>query len=92
MVAYSILKGCRLGFLDQEYKQYGVKALNGTIKKYLIFTENKTVLAGICGVAGLGNTPYRDGSFKYYISEKIVSNDPKGVGALLMAYSEVMLT
>jgi unsaturated rhamnogalacturonyl hydrolase len=91
MIAYSILKGCRLGFLEQEYKQYGVKAFNGTVKKNLVFTENKTVLAGICSVAGLGNTPYRDGSFKYYISEKIVSNDPKGVGALLMAYSEIRM-
>jgi unsaturated rhamnogalacturonyl hydrolase len=91
MIAYSILKGCRLGFLEQEYKQYGVKAFNGTVKKNLVFTENKTVLAGICSIAGLGNTPYRDGSFKYYISEKIVSNDPKGVGALLMAYSEIRM-
>ncbi len=90
MIAYSILKGCRLGFLDQAYKQHAVDAFNGTVEKYLMMTEkNKTVLAGICGVAGLGNTPYRDGSFEYYISEKIVSNDPKGVGALLMAYSEV---
>lgn len=90
MIAYSILKGCRLGFLRPEYKQYGMKAFNGTVEKYLILTENKTVLAGICGVAGLGNTPYRDGSYQYYISEKIVSNDPKGMGALLMAYSEVL--
>ena len=78
--------------MGQEYKQYGVKAFCGTVKKYLIQEGSKTVLAGICSVAGLGNTPYRDGSFKYYISEKIVSNDPKGVGALMMAYSEVMLT
>lgn len=91
MIAYSILKGCRLSLLDQEYKQYGVKAFNGTVKKYLISNQNKTVLAGICSVAGLGNKPYRDGSFYYYISEKIVSNDPKGVGALLMAYSEAIL-
>jgi unsaturated rhamnogalacturonyl hydrolase len=92
MIAYSILKGCRLGFLDQEYRQYGVKAFNGTVKKYLILAENKTLLSGICSVAGLGNIPYRDGSFNYYISEKIVSNDPKGVGALMMAYSEIVLT
>jgi len=92
MIAYSILKGCRLGLLDQRYKEYGVKAFNGTVKKYLIQEGGKTVLTGICSVAGLGNTPYRDGSFKYYISEKIVANDPKGVGALMMAHSEVMLT
>ena len=42
-------------------------------------------LAGICGVAGLGNVPYRDGSYEYYISEPVIANDPKGVGALFMA-------
>jgi len=90
MIAYSILKGCRLGLLEQGYKQHGVKAFNGTINKYLTVDGDRAVLSGICGVAGLGNTPYRDGSFNYYISEKIVSNDPKGVGALMMAYSEAM--
>ena len=47
-------------------------------------------LHGICGVAGLGNTPYRDGSVAYYLSERIVDNDPKGVGALFMALAEAL--
>jgi unsaturated rhamnogalacturonyl hydrolase len=68
-----------------------MKAFNGTIRKYLVFSGNEIMLSGICGVAGLGNTPYRDGSFEYYISEKVVSNDPKGAGPLLMAYSEVLM-
>jgi unsaturated rhamnogalacturonyl hydrolase len=90
MIAYSILKGCRLGLLEPGYKEYGVKAFNGTVEKYLMPAENKAVLAGICSVAGLGGKPYRDGSFEYYISEKIVSNDSKGVGVLMMAYSEIV--
>jgi unsaturated rhamnogalacturonyl hydrolase len=39
----------------------------------------------ICHGAGLGGEPYRDGSFDYYVSEKIVSNDYKGVGPFIMA-------
>ncbi|ADD02984.1 glycosyl hydrolase family 88 [Thermoanaerobacter italicus Ab9] len=90
MFAYSILKGCRLEFLPNEYRNYGLKAFTGTIDKYLLYSEGKYKLGGICSVAGLGNVPYRDGSYEYYISEKVVFDDPKGVGAFLMAYSEVL--
>lgn len=88
MIAYSILKGCRLTYLPKEYRNYGQKAFNGTLEKYFICSEGK--LGGICSVAGLGNTPYRDGSYEYYIGEKVVFDDPKGVGALFMAYNEVL--
>ncbi|SKA73725.1 unsaturated rhamnogalacturonyl hydrolase [Clostridium sp. USBA 49] len=90
MIAYSILKGSRLGYLPLSYKDYGIKAFNGTLKKYFIKLEGKYSLGGICSVAGLGNNPYRDGSYEYYISEKVVSNDPKGVGAFLMVYGEML--
>jgi unsaturated rhamnogalacturonyl hydrolase len=40
-------------------------------------------------VAGLGGNPYRDGSYVYYLSEKVVTNDAKGVGAFLMAAAEM---
>jgi unsaturated rhamnogalacturonyl hydrolase len=40
-------------------------------------------------VSGLGGDPYRDGSYDYYASEKLVVNDPKGVGAFLQASNEM---
>ncbi|MEW9121912.1 MAG: glycoside hydrolase family 88 protein [Thermotaleaceae bacterium] len=88
MMAYGILKGVRLGQLLTKYKAFGEKAFEGTVAKYLDLEKNE--LGGICGVAGLGNTPYRDGSYGYYISEPILPNDHKGVGALFMAYGEVL--
>ena len=39
--------------------------------------------------AGLGGDPYRDGSYAYYIGEKVGTNDPKGIGAFLMASTEM---
>ncbi|AOY76079.1 glycoside hydrolase family 88/105 protein [Clostridium formicaceticum] len=88
MIAYGILKGVRLGYLPENYRTFGQKAFDGTVEKYLD-TENQQ-LKGICGVAGLGNVPYRDGSYEYYISEAITPNDYKGLGAFLMAYSETL--
>ena len=42
-----------------------------------------------CSVAGLGGNPYRDGSYEYYISEPVRSNDPKGTGPFILASLEM---
>ncbi len=63
------------------------------IDKFVELDETGCVnLKGICGVAGLGGTPYRDGSFEYYIGEPVVTNDYKGLGAFLMASVEMERT
>ena len=91
IMSYSLLKGVRLGFLPESYRQYGVKAFEGICNKYLKETENGLNLGGICLVAGLGpeENRRRDGSFEYYMSEPVVENDAKGVGPLLLAYTEL---
>lgn len=91
IMSYSLLKGVRLGFLPESYRQYGVKAFKGICNKYLKETENGLNLGGICLVAGLGpeGNRRRDGSFEYYMSEPVVENDAKGVGPLLLAYTEL---
>lgn len=90
MIGYAILKGIRLNYLPANLLDLGKKAIVGTIEKYLDLDNSE--LGGICGVAGLGNVPYRDGSYEYYISERITPNDPKGIGALMMSYSELLRT
>lgn len=91
IMAYSLLKGVRLGFLPESYREYGLKAFHGICDRYLKETEEGLNLGGICLVAGLGpaNNPRRDGSFAYYMSEPVVENDAKGVGPLLLAYTEM---
>ncbi|NJO25526.1 MAG: hypothetical protein HC867_06835 [Bacteroidia bacterium] len=50
-------------------------------------------LHGTVSVSGLGGNPYRDGSFEYYMSEPVIVNDPKGMGAFLKCAVEMeMLT
>lgn len=91
MMAYAMLKGARLGFLQKEYAAKGEKTFHGIVEKYLTFTENGLNLGGICLVAGLGpeNNRRRDGSYEYYISEPVVENDAKGVAPFVLAYTEV---
>ena len=88
MIAYALMKGARLGALPASHAEAGARAYESAVARFLVGDE----LTGICAVAGLGNVPYRDGSYEYYLSEPIVSNDPKGAGALLMATAEALLS
>lgn len=92
MIAYAMLKGARMGFLNSDYADAGLKTFNGIVDRYLSFTDDKLNLGGICLVAGLGpdNNRRRDGSYEYYISEPIVENDAKGVAPFLLCYTEIM--
>ena len=92
MIAYAILKGVRLSVLSEELLETGLKIFQGICDKYLSEENGELNLGGICLVAGLGpeNNLRRDGSYEYYISEPIVNNDAKGVGPLIMAYTEVL--
>ncbi len=91
IMAYCLLKGVRLGFLPESYREYAFKAFNGICDMYLKEKDGKLSLGGICLVAGLGpaDNQRRDGSFEYYMSEPVVEDDAKGVGPLLLAYTEM---
>lgn len=95
-MAYAMMKGARLGYLDKSYYDSGKKAFDGICDIKLSRTGDGVVLKDICIVAGLGGTskyatshPNRDGTYEYYIAEKIGTNDAKGIAPLLYAYCEV---
>lgn len=93
MIAYAILKGVRLEALPERYQEIGMEIFNGICRRYLSSTADGDLnLEGICLVAGLGpeTNLRRDGSYTYYISEPVVKNDAKGVGPLIMAYTEMI--
>lgn len=92
LISYAILKGVRLNALDETYIPIGLSIFDGITQNYLTEKDGDLNMGGICLVAGLGpdTNLRRDGSFAYYISEPIVENDAKGVGPLIMAYTEVL--
>lgn len=91
LISYAILKGVRLHALPMSYQQKGIEIFEGITKRYLREVDGDLNMSGICLVAGLGpeNNLRRDGSLAYYLSEPIVENDAKGVGPLIMAYTEI---
>ncbi|HEY6956470.1 MAG TPA: glycoside hydrolase family 88 protein [Flavisolibacter sp.] len=89
MFVYTLAKGVRLGYLPQSYLAIAKKGYDGILKTFIKTEKGLTNLHGTVSVSGLGGNPYRDGSFDYYMSEKVVVNDPKGVGAFIQAANEM---
>ena len=90
MFVYALAKGVRKGYLDREYAVAARKGFDGLVGQ-LIEKEpdGKVSLTRICSVGGLGGAKKRNGTFEYYMSEPIVKNDLKGVGAFIMAGVEI---
>ena len=86
---YAIAKGVRLGYLNKNKFSIAAKGYSGIIKNFIKEEAGQTVLTGTVKVSGLGGKPYRDGSFEYYMSEPVIPNDPKGIGAFIMAANEM---
>ena len=90
MFVYALAKGVRLGYLPAPYLRIAQAGYGGITTRFIEPEPTGQVnLKGTVGVSGLGGNPYRDGSYQYYMSEKIVTNDPKGVGAFLLASNEI---
>jgi unsaturated rhamnogalacturonyl hydrolase len=87
---YALSKAVRKGFIDRAvFGPVAEKGYRGLLKEFVeADARGRVTLKGVCKVAGLGGTPYRDGSYDYYVSTEVVSNDPKGVGAFVLASLE----
>lgn len=86
MITYAAAKGFRLGVLDQTWLSFVQESYQGLLDEFVFYTKEGWVnLIRNCEVAGLGGEDKRDGSYVYYISEPIGTNDFKGYGAFLQA-------
>ena len=93
MFVYALAKAVRLGYLPASYFKVAQTGYRGITTQFIeTETTGQVNLKGTVSVAGLGGNPYRDGSYAYYLSEKVVTNDPKGVGAFLLASNEIEIS
>ena len=94
MIAYALFKGVRMGWLPEKMRDFAKKSYQGLLDEFITETPMGTIcLNKICFVAGLGGKDtaaygYRDGSYAYYLSEPIVTNEPKGLGPFILAAAE----
>ncbi len=88
MMMYAYAKGVNKGYLPGSYRKAALRALEGIKKELLVIQADGTIsITHCCAVAGLGGNPYRDGSYEYYIHEKIRDND--GTASFIMGCLEL---
>lgn len=88
MFTYFLAKAVNRGYLPGTYAAEARKAYAGMVSEFVkIHADGSVNLTNICEVAGLGYG--RDGSYRYYMSERVVANDPKGLGPAIMAGVQV---
>jgi unsaturated rhamnogalacturonyl hydrolase len=90
MFVYALAKGVRRGYLPEHFLANAERGYHGILTHFVKTGPGDDVsLTDTVKGAGLGGNPYRDGSYAYYIGEKRVTNDPKGVGAFILASGEM---
>jgi unsaturated rhamnogalacturonyl hydrolase len=95
MFAYALAKAARLGYVDARYRAVAERGFDGLLTNLVRENPDGTVsLVNVVQVSGLGGNPrrdgsYRDGSFAYYASEPVVTDDYKGVGPFILAALEL---
>lgn len=90
MFVYAYAKGARNGYLPSNYKKLAEKGFDGLIRELIkVDADGEIHITQVCGSAGLGGTPYRDGSFEYYVNEKIKVDNAHGLGPFILAALEL---
>lgn len=91
MFVYFLLKATRMGLLsDGAVSEKARRGFDALVSLKTRSDGNGGLhLHDICSVAGLGGEPYRDGSYAYYVSEPVATDDFKGVGPFVLAALEI---
>jgi unsaturated rhamnogalacturonyl hydrolase len=90
MYVYAMAKGVRCAHLPARWMDLARGSFEQILRHFVqVEPGGQVSLHWTCGAAGLGGEPYRDGSYEYYVSEKVITNDPKGVAAFILAALEM---
>jgi unsaturated rhamnogalacturonyl hydrolase len=90
MFIYAFAKGAKNGYINKKYLDIAKQSFDGLVENMIITDDDGLpTLTNICGSCGLGGNPYREGDYDYYINEKRVDNDLKGVAPFILASIEL---
>lgn len=89
LFVYFLSKAINQGYLGDEYRTAAQRGFDGILRNFIRQEpDGSYTITHCCAVAGLGGKGNRDGSFAYYIGEPVIENDPKSVGAFILAAVE----
>jgi unsaturated rhamnogalacturonyl hydrolase len=88
MFTYFLAKAVNKGYLPASFAPAAQRAYAGMVAEFVsVHADESFHLTNNVATGGLGYG--RDGSFRYYMSEPVVDNDPKGLGPAIMAGLQV---
>jgi len=92
MLTYALQKGVLLGYLPRQYNANIARAWTSIQRRFVqISSTGEVSITGTVTHIALGAAPENTGSAGYYLTAPVVSDDPKGIGAFLMAATEMQL-
>jgi unsaturated rhamnogalacturonyl hydrolase len=92
MFTYAFAKGARLGYLPKPYAVASTRAWKAVRLRFIQTAASGDVkITGTVTHIALGTSAADDGSDDYYLRAPVVDDDPKGIGAFLLAGSEMEL-
>ncbi len=90
LFVYALAKGVRLGYLPEHYDAVAERGYKGVLSHFVKTGANGAfTLSGTVEPTDLGSEPGHDGSYAFYVAQKTLTNSPMGVGAFILASTEV---
>jgi unsaturated rhamnogalacturonyl hydrolase len=90
LFVYALAKGVRLGYLPERYDAVAERGYKGVLSKFVTTgADGEFSLSGTVQPTDLSDEPGHDGSYRFYVGQKTVTNTPMGVGAFILASTEV---
>lgn len=90
MFVYALARSVNKGYISPAYRTMVQKAYAGLLKAFVVKDgEGRTHFSKTVAVGGLGGSPNRNGTYAYYMSEPIRSDDFKGIGPFMLAALEM---
>jgi unsaturated rhamnogalacturonyl hydrolase len=90
MFVYALARSVNKGYISPAYRTMVQKGYAGLLKEFVVKdAEGLTHFTKTVAVGGLGGSPNRNGTYAYYMSEPIRSDDFKGIGPFMLAALEM---
>ncbi len=90
MFVYALARSVNKGYISPSYTIAAQRGYAGLLKEFLVKdAEGLTHFTKTVAVGGLGGSPNRNGSYAYYMSEPIRSDDFKAIGPFMLAALEM---
>jgi unsaturated rhamnogalacturonyl hydrolase len=89
MFVYALSKALNNKYISVQYKTAVIKAFKGLVSNFVRTDDSGNVhyIQAVSG-AGLGGTPYRNGTYEYYVKEPKRDDDLKAIGPFIQACIE----